>query len=684
MRDLIPMSTTPRLLPFRSAVTWGLAALCAAAGLLLAYGFHRPVLAQQAQVIRIALVACLGLFALSRLLLLFPASMLRERLARWWVDFALLAAAIAWWLADPAHEPFILHVGAAYVLVVGAATMARGGLARLCDDTPRRSVAAWAVALIGMVFALAVLGGTVLTLPVCARGDDAVETGHPLEWYQLKVKWLGSTFTAAGALTGTGLTVQDIGRDYNRVGQTVVLVLMQIGGLGVLAIGAILGMRFRGLLGWSGIDDDCSARGLRRMVGATLIFALCVEAAGAVAIYRMWDPAVDLNFGTALREPERLGQFARTQLGLGDRYDEARLFAAVFHSVSAFCDAGLTLSRDGYLAYRSQPAPLLALLPLAFLGSLGGPVVIELIRRMTRRNHAGLEALSRDAYVTLGGSLAVLLIGAGLLVAIESTRDYQPRYPRERTPGRLMAGPSPTTQPLRHVPLNAPLEFSATAGRRAEGERLHGMEMGDRVSAALFQAEAARTGGAKSVRLDEASLSPASHLVLAGLMLVGGGVGGAAGGIHLVAFWLLLGALWSGGRPRSRDRARADGSDPLRATMVAVAIAASLALLSALVTLVLLYRDAGSPLASAFEAISACCNVGLSMGLSSELSLVGQVTLILGMLAGRLLPIIILLRILLPDASRESLPASRLDLQRPLAGPSRNLDEDSDAPIPLE
>ncbi|HON68121.1 MAG TPA: hypothetical protein PLS23_16660, partial [Phycisphaerae bacterium] len=87
------------------------------------------------------------------------------------------------------------------------------------------------------------------------------------------VDFLDNTFTAAAVLTGTGLTVLDIGYDYNRVGQLIILVLMEIGGLGVLALAAIIGMHVRRLLGWSGVDDDLSPAGLRRLVLFVCILA---------------------------------------------------------------------------------------------------------------------------------------------------------------------------------------------------------------------------------------------------------------------------------------------------------------------------------------------------------------------------------------------------------------------------
>lgn len=656
------MSCKPTDTPIRAIILWILAAIAGACGLVLAHGFHQPVVPSADLLVRIALMACLLLFAFSRLLMLFPACGLQDRLGRWWVDYVLLIAGVAWWCLRPASESFVLHVGAAYVLVVGAATVARAAIGTLADPPNRKSLRRMAGGLVGFVMLLVLVGGSLLSLPACRRARQAVESDHQLAAYQLRLAWTDSTFTAAAALTGTGLAVQDVGYYYNRAGQLIVLVLMQLGGLGVLAIGAVIGLQLRHMLGWGGIDDDTSPRGLRRAVLFIVVFALLAEAIGAVGIYRMWDPAVDLNFATASREPELLGSFVRSQTSLGDRYDEARLFAAVFHSVSAFCGVGLTLTRDGYMAYRQGPWPYLALMPLMLLGSLGGPVLQELLKRMTRRSGAGLEAVSKDTIVTLIGSVVVIVAGAGLLVGIESTRHWQQRYPKANTPGRLLVGtshaaassPATTTSPQSGV-----IDFAAITAARAAAERISGMPGDEQIEAALFQAEAARVGGVHSVRLDENSMSPAGHLVMMGLMLVGGGVGGTTGGLRIIFIWLLIAAMLTGGRPPQADKQEA--LRPWNRMMaMAAAMLASMMLLVGVVCLVLIYCEAGSFLACVFEAVSACCSVGLSLGLTPELSVAGRVTIILAMLFGRLIPLVILMRCLLP------VPAA---LSRPLVPP---------------
>jgi len=666
-------------------ILWSLAALAGAAGLALAHGFDSPPVPDADAYARWLMIAGVGLFVLSRAVMLVPVTKLGPRLGRWWVDYLLIGAAAAWWVARPENEGFILQAGMAYILVVGAAAVFRAGLGAMADGLPGRTTGYAVRRLVVLAFGLTLLGGLVLTLPICRRAPQKVDAEHSLAWYQLKVDFLDNTFTAAAVLTGTGLTVLDIGYDYNRVGQLIILVLMEIGGLGVLALAAIIGMHVRRLLGWSGVDDDLSPAGLRRLVLFVCILALAVQALGAVGLYRMWDPAADLNFGTAMKEPVLLEPLV-SRTPWAAHYDEARLFAAIFHSASAFLDCGLTLTRDGYLVYRNSPGPLLAIMPLMFLGSLGGPVLVELLRRMTRRNDVGLEAVSKDTWFTLGGSVAVLLLGAGALFAIESTRDWQQRFPREKTPGRLIvSGTSPATATATALgdtatqPARAPIEFSAATSQRAQSERLSGMTTRNRIRAALFQAEAARTGGARSARLDENSLSPASHLVLMALMLVGGGVGGAAGGLRIIVVLLLIGVVV---RAIRADAPRPRGSDPARAVAIAAAVATAMILLIGATALALIYREAGSFLACLFEAVSAVCNAGLSLGITSELSLPGRIVVILAMLIGRLIPLTILMRGITPAPAVTAKPPLRV-ITRP-SEKSTTVNPEDDAPIPLE
>jgi len=268
---------------------------------------------------------------------------------------------------------------------------------------------------------------------------------------------------------------------------------------------------------------------------------------------------------------------------------------------------------------------------------MGWPVLLELIRRLIRRRGLGLGSLSYHSELTLAGSVMLIVVVAGLLIGIESTPSWQLRNPREDTPGRLML-PNATTQTAT-MPL-----ATARVQERIRMQRLATMDWPSRVKAAALLSASARTTGIRTVRIDEASISPASRFVLMGAMLVGGGVGGTAGGLRLGIFLLLIGSLrfaWvSSGAPRDTTANR----QPV--IIIAGGLITALVLLVGLTGFALAYRETGSPLACAFEATSACCNVGLSPGLTSQLSTQGRVVVMLAMLLGRVIPLAFLLRFL--------------------------------------
>lgn len=449
-----------------------------------------------------------------------------------------------------------------------------------------------------MAVVLALLAGTVLSLPTFWDRPVVGETAG-----QKARHWLACVFTATAALTGTGLTPHDIGDDFKPAGQALLLAYIQAGGLAVLIAGGIVGWRLRRALGWEPPGTAPAARGLAGPVALTCLIALAIEAAGAAALYRSGNPAI--------AESPR------------------PLFAAVFQAVSGFCNSGLLLARDSLIGQRGHWTPYGVVLPLMVLGSLGGPVLIELLGRFRR----GRPALSRDTRATLAGSALLLVGGAAAILFVESTPRWQLRNPRADTPGRLMV---PATQDAQEA-----IVFSADDSSSADRQRMRTLPPGERAAAALFHSQASRSGGMRVARLDEQSLAPASRFAMTALMLAGGGVGGTAGGLRIVVVVLLLGCLRRPVGPATAahtpDR-RADGM------VLPAGVAVGMALLIGFVTAVLVYRDSATVEASVFEAVSACCNVGLSTGLTRRLSIEGQVAVILGMILGRVLPLALLAR----------------------------------------
>ncbi|HSW46064.1 MAG TPA: potassium transporter TrkG [Phycisphaerae bacterium] len=618
------MPTRPALTPLRTKLVWLAAAMPAAVGLAFRYGqldripgLTEPIL--PASVVRILLIAAAGVFVLGQLLMTFPPELLGERFRKWWPNLLAVVAGLIWWGYDRPGEALILDAAGAYILAVGAWGIARAGLHALTQGGgyERCRPAGWRLLVAGLV--LAAVGGAVLSLPACWSGT------YPVNWDstypgqargELWMHWLDCSFTAAAALTGTALVVQDIGLEFNSAGHVVLMVLMQIGGLAVLAIGTAAALRLRRMIGWGAPDDDISPRGVRRLIASVFLIFLLAEAAGAFFLQPMWDGSADANFADG-----------------GDRR-----ISGAFHAISALCNAGLALPRDSMVNYRDCWLMYAVILPLMIMGSIGGPVLVELLRRLVRRGGLGLRSLSPHSGFTLLGTAVMLAGVAVLLVAIESTPNLQLRNPRNDTPGRLLL-PNAASQPAGFP------TTTAQAQERVRSQRLATMEWPERWKAAVFLSAASRTTGMRTVRMDESSLSPAGRFVLMAAMLVGGDVGGTAGGLRLTVVLLLLAAI----RFRWTSDSSAGNISPgarHQALAVAAGLVACMALLIGATTLVLAYRETGSPIACMFEAISACCNVGFSTGLTDQLSVQGRVAVILAMLLGRVVPLAFLLRCL--------------------------------------
>ena len=276
--------------PRRLTWTWSISAAMGLAGLGLTFGFEEPVVTDPDRVIRIMLGISAGLFVLSRLLILVPASGLAGRLRRWWVDYVLIVAAVAWWALDRSKTSVILELGALYSVALGAGAVLLAGFRGLANGGTYGQVRPASVRLLMGAVVVALIGGTVLALPVCWDGP------YPVSWdstypgqmrYELARHWLDCTFTATAALTCTGLAVHDIGCEFSRIGQAVLLLLMHVGGLAVLAIGVSICWRLRSLCGWGAVDDDTSPTGISRLIAFVIVAALILEAIGTAMLYGM-------------------------------------------------------------------------------------------------------------------------------------------------------------------------------------------------------------------------------------------------------------------------------------------------------------------------------------------------------------------------------------------------------------
>jgi trk system potassium uptake protein TrkH len=213
------------------------------------------------------------------------------------------------------------------------------------------------------------------------------------------MNWLDAIFTITSAVCVTGLVVENTAQTFTIRGQAWILLCMQLGGLGVivlssfiiLALGGRMGVRSEMLV--SSATDVAPKIKPKKFVRDVVIFALTIEAIGAILLYILWRP---------------------WQANHGMPHGES-IWHAVFQSVSAFCNAGFSSYTNGLIDYRHSGASLLVLAGLIILGGFGFLSMEELYRRI--RNPSVVRRLSLNTKLSIT-MLLILVLGGWLLLGI--------------------------------------------------------------------------------------------------------------------------------------------------------------------------------------------------------------------------------------------------------------------------
>ncbi len=426
------------------------------------------------------------------------------------------------------------------------------------------------------------LGGFLLSLPFASRPILAGE--HPYQW---RDHVLNCLFTAASAVTLTGLSVYRTGYDFTPAGQAILLGLMQAGGLTIMMLATLFAVR--------------AARPIRRGDVVAVAAAVCVgtfvlEGLGAAVLHSMWTGA--------------------------DAARGGRWFWSVFHAVSAFCNGGLALSDDGLIPYRRCWQVYGAILPLMIVGGLGWPAIRGLGQAIAARGGAagGDVQWALHGRIVLATTLALLVVAPVLLWVAETPTRWTKHY---------------------EVRMNSEVMVKASS------DRMSALPARERWWAALFLAATPRTTGLQTVRTDESSLSGATRCLLMVLMFIGGGPASTAGGVKVVAFAVLLLAVRAAlrGDREIRVWGRTIPWECARHAFVVTSLMAGMIVAAACL---LGYFESHPLSALLFEAASASSNAGLSTGITPNLTKFGRIVLMLCMLAGRIGPVILIARMTVP------------------------------------
>jgi len=238
---------------------------------------------------------------------------------------------------------------------------------------------------VALAFLLAILGGAyLLTIPAATLDGR----GAPV---------LDALFTSTAAVCVTGLTVVDTGTFYTVFGQSVILTLIQVGGLGIMTFSTSVALVFKRKLGirtralMQDIMEEASFQKLTSIVLYIVKVTLVIELVGAALLFLRWR-----------------GDFPTVA---------GAIFASLFHSISSFCNAGFSLFSDSLVRYRGDWVVNLVLTTLIILGGLGFTVLGGFINADPfRRGWRGyLNRMSTHTKLALGTTF-FLLVGATLYI----------------------------------------------------------------------------------------------------------------------------------------------------------------------------------------------------------------------------------------------------------------------------
>ena len=398
------------------------------------------------------------------------------------------------------------------------------------------------------------------------------------------LSWIDSLFTATSAVCVTGLTTIDVPSTFTSFGQMVIIMLIQVGGLGIMTITSFFALFFMSntsIYSQMLVRDMVSSKSLASLWSTLLNifgFTAALELAGAVCIF--------LNIhGT---------------IGLDLRHE---LFFSVFHSVSAFCNAGFSNYPDGMSAPELMVGGhcwlYVILSLLIILGGIGYPVLVNMKAVVTKRARLIWRWLRGRRYASL---------------SIPNLYDLNTKIVLKTTAVLIVSG----------TVLIAFFEWDNTFA---------GMQTHEKLTQAFFNAVSPRTAGCISVNLNSMCLQ--SIFIYTLLMWIGGASQSTAGGVKVNAFAVAILNIRSilRGSDRVEFAGREVSTDSIRRANAAVIV--SVVVLSFFVFLVTL-TDPDLPLkAIVFECVSAFATVGSSLGITSQLQDASKVLLVVLMFIGR-------------------------------------------------
>lgn len=405
------------------------------------------------------------------------------------------------------------------------------------------------------------LGAMLLALPISTNA-------------RVYTPFLDCIFTSTSAVCVTGLITVDTGTHWSYFGKTVIMMLIQIGGLGFMSfatmLSLIIGKRItlKERLVMQEAMNSTSLQGIVKLAKYILIFTFSIEGLGALLLSTQFIPEFGLSKG---------------------------IFYSIFHSVSAFCNAGFDLmgNFNSLINYNGNVVIISTISALIVTGGLGFYVWNEIY------NYKNIKKLSLHSKLVISMTIA-LIIGGAILFFL--------------------------------------FEFSNEA-------TMKGMSFKDRILASIFASVSPRTAGFNSISLADMTI-PSIFLSII-LMFIGGSPGSTAGGLKTTTAGILYMTVKSviKGREDTEIFKKKVSKDTVYKAFSVMIIALGL-VITVTVLLSITEHQTGVPFEYyIFEATSAFGTVGSTLGLTQKLSAIGKIIVALTMYAGRLGPLTLVLAI---------------------------------------
>ncbi len=401
------------------------------------------------------------------------------------------------------------------------------------------------------------LGGTILSMPISTTNGQGT-------------KWVDGIFTAGSAVCVTGLVVNDVSQVYNVFGKSMIMILIQIGGLGVLTISSLFIILVTQKISYHSKKVVQEALNYNKLfdvhqyIKKAVLTVIIIELIGTVLLFMEF--IKQYNFRRAL-------------------------FYALFHSISAFCNAGFSLFTLNLETFKNSYIINLTIPSLIILGGLGFATLLNVFSKIRNRK----IKLTLNTKVVLFISFFLIIIGTVLTLIIE--------YKNPDTLGKL--------------------------------------SITDKVFASLFQSVSTRTAGFNTIPIGVLAVPTVFLYIL--LMFIGASPGSTGGGIKTTTFGLVIMGIY-GTLTNKTDleigKRRISWEVFNRATAI---VSIAILYVSLIVFLLTIIEKNMDFLSILFETVSAFATVGLSRGITPNFSDVSKWLIIITMFVGRVGPLTVAL-----------------------------------------